>query len=142
VDPLTAPPFLKIRSEHWEKMRAAVAREVPREACGLVAGKDRISIEVIPVANALRSPVRFRMEPAEQLDALNRIDEMGWDLLAIYHSHPNGPPFPSETDIAEAFYPEAISLILSRSDTDWSCRGYIIRNSAAIEVPVHILSPE
>jgi proteasome lid subunit RPN8/RPN11 len=34
-------------------------------------------------------------------------------LAAIYHSHPNGPPVPSGTDIIEAFYPEAVSIICS-----------------------------
>ena len=32
-------------------------------------------------------------------------------LLAIYHSHPNGPEYPSPTDLEEDYYPDVIKLI-------------------------------
>jgi len=33
--------------------------------------------------------------------------------VAIYHSHPTSPPYPSQTDLELAFYPEALYLIVS-----------------------------
>ena len=92
-------------------------RSVACIACGLLAGTaldgvGQVKI-AIPVSNALHSPVRFRMAAEEQLAAFLHIEELGFELLAIYHSHPHGPASPSSTDLAEAFYPEALTLIWS-----------------------------
>jgi proteasome lid subunit RPN8/RPN11 len=85
------------------------------------------------------SPARFRMDPKEQLQAFNHMDEQGWELLAIYHSHPSGPPTPSATDIAEAAYPGVIHLIWSTFEEDWICKGFVIETSRVYEVPVYVV---
>jgi proteasome lid subunit RPN8/RPN11 len=53
------------------------------------------------------------MNPHQQIEALLALEAAGWQLLAIYHSHPQGPELPSATDIALAFYPEAVNIIVS-----------------------------
>ena len=35
-------------------------------------------------------------------------EDRGLAYWAIYHSHPQGPETPSETDVRLAFYPEAV----------------------------------
>ena len=119
-------------------MRADVRERAPEEACGLIAGRDNAAREVIPVTNALHSPVRYRMDPQEQLAAFNRIEELDLEIIAIYHSHPGGPDHPSPTDVAEAFYPEAVYLIWFRSEQDWDCRGFTISEEKVEEVPIYI----
>jgi proteasome lid subunit RPN8/RPN11 len=94
---------------------------------------------VYPVQNELSSPVRFRMHPQQQVDALLEIEARGWDLLAIYHSHPSGPPAPSPTDIAESAYPEAVNLIWSISEDGWECRAFQIYPDKIIEIPIYII---
>ena len=49
--------------------------------------------------NAEASPLRFRIDPEEQLELHNRIDDAGLELGAIYHSHTRTAPRPSQTDI-------------------------------------------
>lgn len=117
-------------------MRADVAARDPNEACGLVAGKNRRSLAVIPITNILHSPVLYRMDPHEQLEAFNLLDEKGWDLLAIYHSHPQGPQGPSATDIQEAYYPDSVYLIWWREAGQWRCRGFIIKGQQVFETPL------
>jgi proteasome lid subunit RPN8/RPN11 len=119
-------------------MQEEVSKRAPEEACGLIAGRDQIAWEVIPVTNALHSPVRYRMDPQEQLEAFNRIEELGLEIMAIYHSHPAGPAYPSPTDIAEAFYPETVYLIWFRSDQGWNCRGFWINEEEVEEVSIYI----
>ena len=85
----------------------------PEEGCGLIAGNKGITKKVYPIRNMLASKTAFEMEPIEQLTAMLDMDNKGLDLLAIYHSHPSGPPVPSETDISNAYYPEAAHLIIS-----------------------------
>jgi proteasome lid subunit RPN8/RPN11 len=69
-------------------MSADVESRAPQEACGLLAGKGDITLEVIPITNELHSTVRFRMDPIEQLRAFQLIDDQGLELVGIYHSHP------------------------------------------------------
>lgn len=119
-------------------MRSDVSKRAPEEACGLVAGLGDSSTAVFPITNLLHGQVRYRMDQQEQLAALQWIDDHGWSLLAIYHSHPKGPPGPSRSDIAEITYPGVIYLIWSRWQKEWHCRGFIIQGNEVTEVPVLI----
>jgi len=123
----------------YEQMRADVQARLPQEACGLLGGLQRRALQVYPVANALHSPVRFRMEPDEQVRIFLELEARGWDLLAIYHSHPAGPGQPSPTDLAEAAYPEAIHLIWLPAAGEWRCRGFLIQDGQFTEVPVRVV---
>jgi [CysO sulfur-carrier protein]-S-L-cysteine hydrolase len=131
-------PDLIILGNHWEQMRADVIQRTPEEACGLVAGTDNRSRKVFEVKNTLQSPTRFRMDPQQQLEALLRIEENKWDLLAIYHSHPAGPAYPSPTDLSDAAYPEAANLIWYPQEGDWSCRGFMIYGGTFKEITIGI----
>ncbi len=131
---LTDP--IRIQGEHWNQMRDHVNRLDPEEACGLAAGVNRTTMRVYPVENELHSPVRFRMAPQQQVDAILEMEEKGWDMLVIFHSHPNGPPAPSPTDLAEAYYPEAVNLIWSKHNGEWTCRGFLIQEHKFIEISI------
>jgi proteasome lid subunit RPN8/RPN11 len=133
---------LSIHRQHWEQMLEHVTSQIPLEACGLVAGQGGLSREVFQIANVLSSPVRFRMHPEQQIKVLLKLDELGWDLLGIYHSHPNGPPVPSPTDIAESAYPDTVYLIWSRMDGNWTCRGFFIQDGVYREVIINLLPEE
>lgn len=108
------------------------------EACGLVAGERLTSTKVFPVTNELHSPVRYRLDPQEQLEVLIEIEENDWDLLAIYHSHLRGPDQPSATDVAEAMYPGVIHLIWFPRAAEWVCRGFLIESGKINEVQIII----
>lgn len=140
LDPLesAAPGALSLAARQWEQMRADAEQHAPEEACGLLAGLESQVIMVLPITNELHSPVRYRMAAREQLDAFERIDHAGLELVGIYHSHPNGPNGPSATDIAEAFYPEAIYLIWSGQAGVWSCRAFRIQEGQIQEVNLSV----
>lgn len=111
---------------------------VPLEACGLLAGKDDRVEKVLFVRNQAQSPVRFVMDPYEQLQAFDWIDANGLDLLGIFHSHPSGPETASPTDIGEASY-DVIHIICSHRDAKWKLRGYWIKDGRATEVTLQIV---
>jgi proteasome lid subunit RPN8/RPN11 len=133
---------MRIAVEDWELMRSDAADKAPEEACGIIAGQIEGQIyqakAVIPITNQLRSPVRFRMDPHELLTAFTQLEQQGWELLGIYHSHPNGPAEPSPTDISEAYYPEAVHLIWSCRTGAWTCRGFMIRDGLVSEVSLFL----
>ena len=129
---------LIISRKHWQEMLDHVDKHAPLEACGLLAGRyDRVE-KVIAVRNQAQSPVRFVMEPYEQLQAFDWIESTGLDLLGIFHSHPAGPETVSATDIAEAAY-EVVHLIWSRSQDHWQARGFWIKDGSAMEVSLKIV---
>jgi len=128
---------MRLKYEHYLAMRAHVAAEAPLEACGLVAGAAGASAAVFPVTNVLHSPVRFRMAPDEQVQALLATEAAGQVLLAIYHSHPAGPTVPSPVDRAEADY-EAIYLIWSPVGATWLVRAFRLAAGRWREVPLRL----
>lgn len=129
---------LILGKQHWDEMLRHVDQQMPLEACGLLAGKKERVEKVILVRNQAQSPVRFVMDPYEQLQAFDWIESHGLELLGIFHSHPAGPEAASATDIAEAAY-EVIHLIWSRAQNDWQARGFWIENHHATEVSLQIV---
>jgi proteasome lid subunit RPN8/RPN11 len=129
---------LILRPEHWGQMLADVTKRDMEEACGLVGGQDNTSMGVFPATNILHSRTRYRLDPEEQLRIFNQLDENEWELLAIYHSHLNGPPGPSPIDVAEAMYPGVVYLIWFRLEGNWDCRGYLIEKGVVEQVPIFV----
>jgi proteasome lid subunit RPN8/RPN11 len=128
-----------LNTEHWAQMEADVSIKAPEEACGIVVGEGNHSRLVIQVTNILHSRSRFRMEPKEQLNAFLLAEEKKMDILAVYHSHPQGINKPSTTDLAELTFPGIIYLIWFIDAKKWKCRGYLMNpRMGAIEVPVLI----
>lgn len=114
--------------------------EYPLEACGLLGGKDQLVSRHYPIENILHSPVAYEMEPAQQIQAIIALENAGLELLAIYHSHPQGPSVPSETDVAQAYWPDTAYLIVSLQNRSApQLRGFIISAGAVREIPLRIL---
>jgi len=123
--------------EHWHAMREHVAKHAPLEACGLLAGENDQVEKIFLIQNQARSPVRFHMDPKEQLDAFEWIEFNGQELLGIFHSHPAGPGDVSNTDIEEAAYP-VVHIIWNGSNGEWNARGFWIEKGNAVEVVLEI----
>ncbi len=88
---------------------------LPNEACGVLAGPDGQITHFFPMANADQSPLTYRLEATEQLRVFNEIDDKGWELSGIVHSHTHTQAVPSPTDVGLALYPDALYLLVSLS---------------------------
>lgn len=74
--------------KYYPAIAAHAAEEYPREACGLIVrGKGYVRCE-----NAAEDPERHFALPAAALD-------MHRGALAVVHSHPDGPEYPSAADM-------------------------------------------
>lgn len=83
-----------------------------REVCGVLAGTDADDgtgsrvVAVHPAENVADSPeTRYAIDPEEQFAITEAIADAGREVVGFYHSHPAGPPRPSETDAARAAWP-------------------------------------
>ena len=130
---------LTLSPAQYAVILAHVEAERPNEACGLLAGTGELVGRVYAVENIHHSPTAYEMNPAQQVAAFLEIEAAGWELCGIYHSHPAGPAEPSPTDIAQAFYPQSVYLIVSQNaQSGWQARGFSIEAGQAREVPVRI----
>jgi [CysO sulfur-carrier protein]-S-L-cysteine hydrolase len=91
-------------------------QEFPNESCGLIAAESGGPIKVFPMRNADASPATYRLDGKEQLRIFQEMDDRGWELWAIYHSHTHSEAYPSDTDVRLAFYPDARYILLSLAD--------------------------
>jgi [CysO sulfur-carrier protein]-S-L-cysteine hydrolase len=109
-------------------------REFPNECCGVIAAAGGVPMKVFPMRNADASPATYRLDGREQLRVFDELDERGWELWAIYHSHTHSDAYPSETDRRLAFYPEARYLVLSLADRERpAIRSFFIRDGGVEE---------
>lgn len=118
-------------------MTHAQSRE-GEEVCGFIASRHGVPVKTYPVANiATPADKRFEMEPRVQIDAIREMREQDEDIFAIYHSHPTSPAAPSQQDIDEFSYPEALSLIISLNTKGvLEIRAYRMLADGAIEVTI------
>jgi len=128
---------LILENEHIHEIVDHVTAHAPLESCGLLAGKNNRVEKVLPVRNQAQSPVRFVMDPYEQLAAFEWIESNGLDLLGIFHSHPAGPETVSPTDVAEAAY-DVVHVICSQKNGQWKLRGFWIQDENFTEVQLQL----
>lgn len=100
--------------EMIETMVAHARAGAPHEVCGIIAGDDGNFRRLFEARNVAGEPrVTYQMDPEEQLRIFKTIDDHGWDVAGVYHSHPASPAHPSPTDLELAFYPDAVYFIVS-----------------------------
>jgi [CysO sulfur-carrier protein]-S-L-cysteine hydrolase len=106
---------------------------LPNEACGILAGLDGRVERFFPAESDAPSPYYYRIESRDQIRIMNAIDDAGLDLIGIYHSHTSSPAFPSRTDAEQAFWPDAVYVIVSLATAEAEVRGYRIRDMEVTE---------
>jgi proteasome lid subunit RPN8/RPN11 len=127
-------------TEEQAKQIAHHARdEAPLEACGLIAGEGIRARKVIPVENIASEPqTRFIMDPAALSKHLPALEIAGLRLLGFYHSHPNGEPIPSPTDLREVTYPDVAHVIVGLKHRKPRLAAWSVRHGRVGRVELHI----
>lgn len=110
--------MLILKRDFFTQIVQHCKRELPDEACGILAGKNNTAEKVYTMANAQKSPENYLMDPKEQLRVMKEMRSCGLEMLAIYHSHTVSQAYPSKRDIEMAFYPDTSYVILSLQDKD------------------------
>jgi [CysO sulfur-carrier protein]-S-L-cysteine hydrolase len=110
--------------------------ERPCECCGLLGGRSWQVFSRYPLANKSPEPTkRYFAAPEDLFEAMRRMRSEGEDLVAIYHSHPRGPAYPSPTDIELAFYQEAVYLIIGL-EPQVEMRAFTINGQEVTEIQI------
>lgn len=129
--------MLELTQEQAAALVAHAQEVFPLECCGLLAGRQGRVKRVFRGTNVDKSPYTYLMDPKEQLAAFKEMEAAGLDLLAIYHSHTHTAAYPSKTDVAKAYYPDAIYVIVSLKDQGQpAIKGYRIMDGQIADVKV------
>ncbi len=109
--------MIVIRKSDYEKLLSHAEKQLPEEACGLIAGEEtengKIIRKVYLLTNIDHSREHFSLDPKEQLTAIKDMRANGFVPLGNWHSHPESPSRPSEEDKRLAYDSKASYMILS-----------------------------
>ncbi len=118
--PLRIPPEVQGQLNRW------ISAGYPEEICGLLVG--RTTGEGFDVVRAVqarniemsRKLDRFVLAPDDWLATENRARAEGLEIVGIWHSHPDHPAKPSQTDLEAAWegYAYLIVSVTSRGIAD------------------------
>ena len=120
---------------HLEAVAGHAEAAYPAECCGLLIGaaagarlwRVRRVVQSRNLAPAGRRD-RFEVDPALRLKLQRELRGSGEAVVGLYHSHPDGPPTPSATDLDSAWEPGLVWLITA------------VRGGRAIETSAHLFT--
>jgi [CysO sulfur-carrier protein]-S-L-cysteine hydrolase len=102
----------------FDRMLMHCRSVLPDEACGMLAGPGSSPTHLYETINIEPTPVSYLMDPMEQFRIMKDMRDRGLRMIAIYHSHPQSPAYPSSRDIGLAFYDEVVYIIVSLTDRE------------------------
>ena len=137
---------LRIPRPLLDAMVAHALEDAPAECCGLVAAQDGAAVRAYRCENIHHSPLRYEVAGPELARRLEEIEDAGWTLGAIYHSHTRSAPYPSQTDInmallgdsGEAVWPGAIYIIVGVAGQGPEVKAYAIAAGGVEEVALSV----
>ena len=131
---------MRIAPDLLDQIVEHARRDAPNECCGMVAAQGDRAVSVHAATNTAASPFRFEVDGMELHRTLTEIEDAGYDLGAIYHSHTRSEPFPSQTDVNfAANWPGVEWIIVGLAGGDEPLvRSYVIDGGVVTEVPVTV----
>lgn len=128
-----------------DEMVAHCEQGRPNEACGILGVNDGMVVKVFKMTNAAGSPVRYALDPREQFAVYRKIEEEGWELGGVFHSHTHTDAYPSPTDVRLASE-DVPYLIVSLAQPPGDIRAFRITKESwtaetgdVEEVPVTVI---
>lgn len=115
---------MRIRQDAYDRIVAHAKEEIPNECCGLLIGTPAFIHDVVRARNVRRSPTKFQVEPADHFAAIRKARAAGFAVVGAYHSHPNGPSGPSETDRLRLNDPTMVHVIVSLAHGTRTVRAF------------------
>jgi proteasome lid subunit RPN8/RPN11 len=129
---------VRISQALLDEIVAHARAEAPNECCGMIAAQDGVAVAVHRARNAAASPLKYEMDGMEQYKIQTAIEDGGYELGAIYHSHTRSDPEPSQTDINLAFYPDALYVIVGVKSEAPDIRAWRIVDGAVSEAALEV----
>ena len=109
----------------------------PNECCGLLMGtmtalRDTRVVHTFRKCrnlNTERARDRYELDPMDMLKAQREFEGSPWDIVGIYHSHPDHPSRPSQTDTDRAWPGYSYIIIAVQNGTVASANTWVLNES-------------
>lgn len=101
--------MLRIPKRVLDEIQAHMEDTYPHECCGLIIGAVEAGARVAADSrrcgnlNTERAQDRYELDPKDMLAVQRELQGGPWDIIGIYHSHPDHPSRPSRTDLDHAW---------------------------------------
>ena len=118
------------------KLEGIAKGALPNESCAFLLGHNDKVKEILEVRNSDESPVTFRIESKDLLNAYYLAESKGLQVIAIFHSHPT-KPWPSSTDVKFMEINPIVWVIYST--TDGQLKAFIHEDDLVKEVHIRII---
>ena len=106
--------------EQIKQLEKHAKRELPNEACGILAGViggEKVVKKIYECKNVDSEPhLRYIVDAGDQLRVFEDIEKSEYELIGFYHSHPMGLDTPSMIDVGRAEWPDYSYIIVSLSN--------------------------
>jgi proteasome lid subunit RPN8/RPN11 len=107
---------LQIPTPIYYQLLEQARNAYPLEIVGILAGTNQ-EMQILPLENIAANPDReYMADPESLLHALKHLRTQNLELLALYHSHPNGPAKPSRTDFLEAKWDVPMLIVDAKNE--------------------------
>jgi proteasome lid subunit RPN8/RPN11 len=105
---------VSVSQRAFETMTRHASAAYPHECCGAMIEVDGEIVEALPLSNVTEEEARrrFLVGAGDYRKAEARADAIGGTLAGFYHSHPDHPASPSQTDL-DAAWPNLSYVIIS-----------------------------
>ena len=130
---------MRIARELHDEIVAHALADAPDECCGIVSGRDGEAVEVFRMENTAHTWMRYEMDNMELYRVITGIEDAGLDVAIIYHSHTRTDPYPSQTDINLAFYPDSLYVIVGTASDEPVVRAFKIRDGMVEETQLTVV---
>jgi proteasome lid subunit RPN8/RPN11 len=107
----------------------------PHECCGLIVGtrggdgRRAHTFRVCKNLNTERAHDRYEMDPLCQLRVQREFENSPWDVIGIYHSHPDHPSRPSQTDTDRAWPDYSYIIVSVRKGAVAGAQSWVLNES-------------
>jgi proteasome lid subunit RPN8/RPN11 len=132
--------IVKIPRAHLDAIRAHAVAGYPFEVCGVLIGRNgepgraaRVERVVSVVNREQESPrVRYQIAPEDLIRIQREARDSGCEIVGYYHSHPDHPARPSETDrkiAAEGLSDGVVHMVVGVAGGEATASAWIFRDT-------------
>jgi proteasome lid subunit RPN8/RPN11 len=107
----------------YEEIIAHARAGAPEEICGILRGRQTHAFALLRARNIAGERIENYVVDPQTLLRQFEFEKAGDEMVAIYHSHPVSPAYPSATDAWNAAYPDAYYLICSLENDSTQAEG-------------------
>jgi proteasome lid subunit RPN8/RPN11 len=104
---------LELTEAVYEEILTHAREGKPQEVCGILRGRGPTAFQLVRGRNIAPDPIQDYVIDTQTLLRQFDFEEEGDEMVAIYHSHPVSPAYPSASDAWNAHYPDTAYIICS-----------------------------